>query len=585
MNWAREKWRKVFCRPLGKRFSMSLVAACLHNELLKLCDDEGLIALEGMPPEQRIARTLGATRGDRRMIPRALEELVRLRVLELRNEQLVLTDFSSAQRKWRRGDPGYETWANEGFRKLFVRETGSFAQLSLFARGLAGELLRLCDDRGQIYFRASLADHLSTRLGHLERHHRWELLAGWLAELEADGYLGIAGNVATVRNFHRAQPGAEAEAAADAVAPLSTASPQPVEEAPPVRGLAPANSLPSAGEPTASHQPTDSESSAINQPTVGDKSAKSAESLDQRIADRSDPKRGDRDEPDRDSEESRTVAPGALALVLTPAQEAPARVGKRRRRRGGHEYSAEFEDCWSRYVRQDGKWEAAQRFEELAPEYGGRAQLAATIKAALAWQVRLTEWRRSGGIYVLHFATYLNKRRFLDQRPTDAASFADPATLEQPEGRRRLETGQAERARVAREREARARERAAAAAAPTPMAEVEKWALEWTGDPAQRNSALPPISPEYAKVWGEVIRRRLHEFKAQDMKRAELPRWALQWIESVRPSAEQPKQEVPPPEALPCDVGRLTATLADRLSQPKPEAVPAAAAPRRVARL
>ncbi len=41
-------------------------------------------------------------------------------------------------------------YRHEGWRKLYVREEGSFAQLPLYTRALAGQLLKLCDSQGKI---------------------------------------------------------------------------------------------------------------------------------------------------------------------------------------------------------------------------------------------------------------------------------------------------------------------------------------------------------------------------------------------------------------------------------------------------
>lgn len=98
--------------------------------------------------------------------------------------------------RWR-----YETW-----RKLYVREVGSFATLPLYARALAAELLKLCDDDGCIKLggRAPV-DAIAFQLGANRGDRR--LLKMHVPMLLADGYLVHAGDVLTVRNFDVAQAG------------------------------------------------------------------------------------------------------------------------------------------------------------------------------------------------------------------------------------------------------------------------------------------------------------------------------------------------------------------------------------------
>src|SRR6185295_11060351 len=96
-------------------------------------------------------------------------------------------------------------WRHETWRRLYVREQGSFAALSYSARTLAGQLLKHCDDRGRIYPRRgeAIADSICFR----ERASRTErrLIKAAVAELLDDGYLVPDGTGVRIRNFARGQ--------------------------------------------------------------------------------------------------------------------------------------------------------------------------------------------------------------------------------------------------------------------------------------------------------------------------------------------------------------------------------------------
>lgn len=110
----------------------------------------------------------------------------------------------------------YETW-----RKLYVREEGSFAALSYSARAAAAMLLKLCDERGRIYARRGeeLVEGICCRLG-ADRGERRKLKQA-IADLVADGYLAQGDGWLRIKNFHHAQGKVEEleESAAPAAAP------------------------------------------------------------------------------------------------------------------------------------------------------------------------------------------------------------------------------------------------------------------------------------------------------------------------------------------------------------------------------
>jgi hypothetical protein len=71
-----------------------------------------------------------------------------------------------------------------------------------------------------------------------------------------------------------------------------------------------------------------------------------------------------------------------------------------------------FDDFWTRYPRHEGKQAAQKAWGKLGP-----APPLGAIVDALAWQRELPRWREERGRYVPHPATYLNGRRWEDERP------------------------------------------------------------------------------------------------------------------------------------------------------------------------
>jgi hypothetical protein len=75
-----------------------------------------------------------------------------------------------------------------------------------------------------------------------------------------------------------------------------------------------------------------------------------------------------------------------------------------------------FDDFWQRYPLHVGKQAARKAWGKLGP-----SPPLGTIVDALAWQRELPRWREEGGRYVPHPATYLNGRRWEDERPPPTA--------------------------------------------------------------------------------------------------------------------------------------------------------------------
>lgn len=81
-------------------------------------------------------------------------------------------------------------WKHETWRKLYVREEGSFAGLSYSARALAAMLLKLADDDGMIYARQGdqeVVSSICARLGADQSERR--IIRRALMELVVNGYL------------------------------------------------------------------------------------------------------------------------------------------------------------------------------------------------------------------------------------------------------------------------------------------------------------------------------------------------------------------------------------------------------------
>jgi hypothetical protein len=71
----------------------------------------------------------------------------------------------------------------------------------------------------------------------------------------------------------------------------------------------------------------------------------------------------------------------------------------------------EFERFWSAYPRRVGKRAAAKVFAKLRPD----EELLGVMLAALERQGNSDQWRRDGGQYIPHAATWLNGRRWEDE--------------------------------------------------------------------------------------------------------------------------------------------------------------------------
>ena len=95
-------------------------------------------------------------------------------------------------------------WEYSPWRKLYTREEGSFAMLPLYARALAAELLKFCDDQGRIYVGEREPWEAVARLAGAEAGER-RLLRQHIPLLMKDQHIVLEGGYMRIRNFERAQ--------------------------------------------------------------------------------------------------------------------------------------------------------------------------------------------------------------------------------------------------------------------------------------------------------------------------------------------------------------------------------------------
>ena len=72
-----------------------------------------------------------------------------------------------------------------------------------------------------------------------------------------------------------------------------------------------------------------------------------------------------------------------------------------------------FEKFWEAYPKKLKKAAARKRFERLKPT----PEMVESKLEAIAWQKETEEWRKEGGQFVPHPTTWLNQRRWDDERP------------------------------------------------------------------------------------------------------------------------------------------------------------------------
>lgn len=74
---------------------------------------------------------------------------------------------------------------------------------------------------------------------------------------------------------------------------------------------------------------------------------------------------------------------------------------------------ADFEQFWAVYPRRIAKAAARKVWEKIRPD----DELLQQMLAALEWQRQQDQWQRDAGQYVPHASTWLNQKRWLDEKP------------------------------------------------------------------------------------------------------------------------------------------------------------------------
>ena len=81
-------------------------------------------------------------------------------------------------------------------------------------------------------------------------------------------------------------------------------------------------------------------------------------------------------------------------------------------------YSESFLRFWAIYPRKVGKGAAWASWQRQRPDFDA-------IAAALDWQTKSHDWLKNGGQYIPNPATYLNQRRWEDERPAQRPIYSD----------------------------------------------------------------------------------------------------------------------------------------------------------------
>ena len=89
--------------------------------------------------------------------------------------------------------------------------------------------------------------------------------------------------------------------------------------------------------------------------------------------------------------------------------------------------TANFNEFWSAYPRKIAKADAERAWDKIRPDIQ-------TVLTALEWQCKTEDWTKEGVKYIPFPATYLNSRRYEDEKPAAksiAESFIKPKQLSQ----------------------------------------------------------------------------------------------------------------------------------------------------------
>lgn len=112
-----------------------------------------------------------------------------------------------------------------------------------------------------------------------------------------------------------------------------------------------------------------------------------------------------------------TVVEGSLVSPSPSPSPSLSSTPPTPRKRGECVEPEGFAQFWAAYPRRTAKASALKAFSKLAPD----GALLARMLAAIREQARSDQWRRDGGAYIPHPATWLNGRRWEDEAATVAA--------------------------------------------------------------------------------------------------------------------------------------------------------------------
>jgi uncharacterized protein YdaU (DUF1376 family) len=75
-----------------------------------------------------------------------------------------------------------------------------------------------------------------------------------------------------------------------------------------------------------------------------------------------------------------------------------------------------FNEFWQAYPRKVGKGAAEKAWTKANPDLQ-------SVLTALAWQTKQDGWTKDGGAFIPHPGTYLNQRRWEDEKPATTSTF------------------------------------------------------------------------------------------------------------------------------------------------------------------
>lgn len=98
MNWKHEKWRKLYLREVGTFAGLPLITRSIASYMLKLCDDDGVIAIRpGEELWRAVCARTGAATSERKIVKRACSELLSDGFLSPVEGGVMVKNFGHAQ--------------------------------------------------------------------------------------------------------------------------------------------------------------------------------------------------------------------------------------------------------------------------------------------------------------------------------------------------------------------------------------------------------------------------------------------------------------------------------------------------------